>query len=100
MTVILHLQQSHSLAQFFRYIDSKPFATSLLKLYAQENDLELLKDFYYQDDRKREAAVLALRESEGLKDFGEKMGRVRIGLKSFGEDKGSSFEVKVRPNFF
>lgn len=65
--MILHLQKSHSLGNFFKLLDKKPEAIALLQVYAKENDLELLKDFYYQDDRRRESACLALEESEAIK---------------------------------
>lgn len=39
-------------------------AANLLEVYAKEQDRELLRDFYYQDDRRMESAVLALQEAE------------------------------------
>lgn len=65
-TVLLHLKRVHSLGDFFRFVDKKPDAVALLQVYAKENDVELLRDFYYQDDRRKESACLALKESIGL----------------------------------
>lgn len=62
-TVLLHLRRVHALGDFFRFVDNKPDAAALLQVYAKENDLELLRDFYYQDDRRRETACLAIEES-------------------------------------
>lgn len=95
-TVLISLRRTHSLSAFFKLIDKKPIAISLLQVYARENDVELLKDFYYQDDRRREMAMLALEEGASLKDFGERVSKVREAAKSFGEDKESGFEAKVR----
>jgi vacuolar protein sorting-associated protein 16 len=94
--VLLHLKRTHSLGNFFRFLDNKPDAAALLQVYARENDVELLRDFYYQDDRRTESACLALRESLGVSDFGDKMAKIRSGLKSFNEDKERGFEAKVR----
>lgn len=62
-TVLLHLKRSHALGDFFRFVDDKPDAANLLQVYARENDVEMLRDFYYQDDRRKENACLALEES-------------------------------------
>ena len=62
-TVLLHLKRAHSLGNFFRFVDNKPDATALLQMYARQYDVELLRDFFYQDDRRCESACLALDES-------------------------------------
>lgn len=114
--MLLALHTTHSLGNFFRLIDNKPDAAALLQVYAKENDVELLRDFYYQDDRRIESGILALRESLGTdvssrhlsqaidqcadgntsQSFGDKVAKVRIAAKSFGEDKDCGFETKVR----
>lgn len=118
-TVLLHLRRVHALGDFFRFVDNKPDATALLQVYAKENDIELLRDFYYQDDRRKETACLALEESWSItvrpprcffffwwgrdadfwlrrQDFGGKVAKVRVAQKAFAEDKDSAFEAKVR----
>lgn len=35
----------------------------MLQVYAKENDVEMLRDFYFQDDLRKETACLALEES-------------------------------------
>lgn len=59
----MQLKRTHALGDFFRFVDNKPDAAALLQVYAKENDVEMLRDFYYQDDRRRETACLALEES-------------------------------------
>ena len=54
--VLLHLKKKHQLQSFFRIIGERPFAAGLVEASARENDLNLLKDFYYQDDRRRPGA--------------------------------------------
>ncbi|SCV74365.1 BQ2448_6797 [Microbotryum intermedium] len=100
-TVLLYLKRSHSLGDFLRFVDHKPTAAALLQILAKDaQDYELLKDFYYQDDRRKESALLALEESLSIKvriieDFGDKVAKVRVAAKFFGEDKDCSFENKV-----
>ena len=60
--VIFHLKRKLPLGEFFRMINNKPLACSLLEVYCKEQDKELLKDFYYQDDRRVESANVILLE--------------------------------------
>lgn len=72
------------------------------------NDKELIKDFWYQDDRRTESACFDLEEASYIgidkkqltaEQFGEKMEKIRKASKTFGEDKERSFEAKVREYF-
>lgn len=62
--VLLHLQRQLSLGDFFRLLeDGGPRlaqATNLLQVYAREQNRELLRDYYFQDDRRVDSACLAL----------------------------------------
>ncbi|KIJ36797.1 hypothetical protein M422DRAFT_179088, partial [Sphaerobolus stellatus SS14] len=64
--VLLHLHKRLPLGSFFRLIeDGGPrlaLASKLLQVYAREQNREMLRDFYYSDDRRLESAVLALDE--------------------------------------
>lgn len=65
--VLLHLQKRRNLGSFFRLIeaggaDLAP-ASKLLQVYAREQNREMLRDFYYSDDRRVESAVLCLEEA-------------------------------------
>ncbi|KAJ5656154.1 Vps16 N-terminal [Penicillium longicatenatum] len=66
--VLLHLKSTIPLASFFRMINSRPMASALVETAARDEDIELLKDLYYQDDRPIDGsnALLseALRESD------------------------------------
>ncbi|KAJ5918963.1 Vps16 N-terminal [Penicillium verhagenii] len=66
--VLLHLKSTIPLASFFRMINSRPMASALVETAARDEDPELLKDLYYQDDRPIDGsnALLseALRESD------------------------------------
>jgi hypothetical protein len=93
--VLLHIKRTHSLGNFFRFLDNKPDAAALLQVYARKYDVELLRDFYFQDDRRTESACLALEESLEIADFGDKMAKIRTGQRAFNEDKERVFEAKV-----
>lgn len=70
-SVLLHLQKSLSLGSFFRLLeDGGPAlapAARLLQVYAREQDREMLRDFYYSDDRRVDSAVLCLEEAKAMK---------------------------------
>jgi hypothetical protein len=61
--VLLNLKLKLPLAEFFRLINDKPVASSLLELYGWQNDVSLLKDFFYQDDRRADGAKLLVMEA-------------------------------------
>lgn len=65
--VLLHLHKRLPLGDFFRLIEDggerlAP-ASQLLQVYAREQNREMLRDFYYSDDRRVESAVLSLDEA-------------------------------------
>lgn len=61
--VLFHLKRKLPLGEFFRTVNNKPLACNLLEVYCKEQDSELLKDFYYQDDRQMESANVILLEA-------------------------------------
>lgn len=93
--VILYLKRKHKLGDFFRIINNKPLACHLLESYCKQQDPELLKDFYYQDDRRVDSANLSLIESFQQKDPTERTKKLKSSLKLYLEDKEHAFEVKV-----
>jgi hypothetical protein len=64
------LQKRLPLGSFFRLIEEGGSrlapASKLLQVYAREQNREMLRDFYYSDDRRVESAVLSLDEAEGM----------------------------------
>ena len=68
--VLLHLQKRLPLGSFFRLLEdggkALAPATKLLEVYAREQNREMLRDFYYSDDRRVESAVLSLEESTSM----------------------------------
>ncbi|RIB09211.1 Vps16, C-terminal region-domain-containing protein, partial [Gigaspora rosea] len=93
--VMLHLKRKLPLGEFFRIINNKPMACNLLEVYCKQQDLKLLTDFYYQDDRRVESANIAILESYNQKDLTERTNKLKIALKWYQDDKEHSFEAKA-----
>lgn len=64
LCVLLHLKKKLPLASFFRTISARPAAAALFEASAaRERDYALLKDLYYQDDRRADGAGIFVREA-------------------------------------
>ncbi|KAL9934186.1 hypothetical protein V8E36_006642 [Tilletia maclaganii] len=90
-------------------------ASNLVEVYAREQDRELLRDYYYQDDRRTESALLVLEEAErearlravrraaaqgpavGLDEQGlqDRIFKLKTAQKFFAEDKERALEAKL-----
>ncbi|KAJ3089792.1 hypothetical protein HK102_005491 [Quaeritorhiza haematococci] len=93
--VMLHLKRKHPPADFFRLINGRPLAISLLQAYARQTDLQLLKDFYYQDDRRWESANVMVLESYEQVDLTARSNKLKIAMKLYQDDKEHAFESKA-----
>ena len=109
LSVLLALRRQHAVGTFFRFLDGKDEAIAILTNYGKANDKELIRDFWYQDDRRTESACFDLEEAAQIgldnrekngqltaEQFSEKMEKIRKAQKTFGEDKERGFEAKVR----
>ncbi|RUS17640.1 Vps16, N-terminal region-domain-containing protein, partial [Endogone sp. FLAS-F59071] len=92
--VIFHLKRKLQLGEFFRIINNKPLACNLLEVYCKEQDKQMLRDFYYQDDRRSDSATVTILESFEEEEFNERLNKLKIGLKLYQEDKDRAFEAK------
>ncbi|EMR10340.1 hypothetical protein PNEG_01594 [Pneumocystis murina B123] len=92
--VILYLRDKLPLAHFFQIIRDKAVAVSVLEAYAKDNDLELLKDFYYQDDRRSDSANIILLESLKTCNIDLKIEKLKLSLGLYKEYKEFLFEIK------
>lgn len=98
--VLLRLRSTLSPGDFFHLLDDSVTpaltpAVRLLQVYGREGDRRLLRDFYYQDDRRTENACLDMEEAGEMSTAEERTERLREAAKHFGEDKGRAFEAKV-----
>ncbi|CAI2176411.1 4285_t:CDS:10 [Funneliformis geosporum] len=93
--VMLHLKRKLPLPEFFRIINNKPMACNLLEVYCKQQDLKLLTDFYYQDDRRVESANITILESYEQKDLNERINKLKVASSRYQEDKEHAFEAKA-----
>ena len=93
--VLLHLRNKVPLAAFFRVINKRPVATALVEYSARAQDTELLKDLYYQDDRRLDGAILLLGESLGQKDLSSKLDKLKLAQKWLHDSKEHALEHKA-----
>ncbi|KAG4306374.1 hypothetical protein PORY_000362 [Pneumocystis oryctolagi] len=92
--VILYLKDKLPLALFFQIIRNKTIAVSILETYAKDHDPELLKDFYYQDDRRSDGANIILLESLKASDIDTRIEKLKLSVGLYKEYKEFSFEIK------
>ncbi|KAK7206509.1 Vps16, N-terminal region-domain-containing protein [Myxozyma melibiosi] len=93
--VLLHLKGKYSLAQFFRLVNDKPVASAVVEQLARDDGPELLKDFYYQDDRRADSALVIYRESLLLDDIQDREDKIKLGMKIFQDSKDSYSDAKA-----
>ncbi|KAG8530362.1 uncharacterized protein KY384_004864 [Bacidia gigantensis] len=79
--VLLHLKKSLPLASFFRTLGSRPLATALVESSARLQDQSLLKDLYYQDDRRVDSANLLFSEALFQTAAQTKNDKLKLGSK-------------------
>ncbi|TEB34385.1 vacuolar assembling/sorting protein VPS16 [Coprinellus micaceus] len=101
--VLLHLYKRLPLGSFFKLLeDGGPHlapATRLLEVYARQQNREMLRDFYYSDDRRVESAILCLEEATWMREPSAKISAIKAGQKFFSEDKDRSFEAKMMDDY-
>ncbi|CZT04133.1 related to vacuolar protein sorting VACUOLELESS1 [Rhynchosporium agropyri] len=93
--VLLQLKKKLPLASFFRVINTRPVATSLIESSAQEDDAELLKDLYYQDDRRIDGANVFVREALKQPDSRTVIDKLALAAKLLSDSKENSLELKA-----
>jgi hypothetical protein len=94
LTVLLQLKKKLPLAAFFRVINARPTATALVEALAtEEGDNTLLKDLYYQDDRRTDGSNVFIRESLKQPDARTSSDKLTLAAKLLADSKESAFEV-------
>ncbi|KAL6364927.1 hypothetical protein LRP88_00900 [Fusarium phalaenopsidis] len=94
LSVLLQLKRKLPLAAFFRVINARPTATALVESSAmEEGDNTLLKDLYYQDDRRGDGANVFIRESLKQPDARTASDKLALAAKLLADSKESTFEV-------
>ncbi|KAL5088394.1 hypothetical protein Trisim1_006602 [Trichoderma cf. simile WF8] len=94
--VLTKLKKKLPLASFFRVINVRPTATALVESAAlMEGDNTLLKDMYYQDDRRIDGANVFIRESLRQPDARTASDKLALAAKLLAESKDNAAEVYV-----
>ncbi|KAH8702771.1 Vps16, N-terminal region-domain-containing protein [Phaeosphaeriaceae sp. PMI808] len=79
--VLLHLRKKLPLASFFRVINSRPVATALVESSAWDQDRELMKDLYYQDDRRLDGSYLLFSEALSQSSLNASLDKLKLASK-------------------
>jgi hypothetical protein len=93
--VLMHLKHKLPLASFFRVINTRPVATCLIESSAQADDAELLKDLYYQDDRRVDGSLVFVREALKQPDSRTAIDKLSLASKLLADSKETSLELKA-----
>ncbi|KAI0887090.1 vacuolar protein sorting-associated protein 16 [Annulohypoxylon maeteangense] len=92
--VLLQLKKKLPLASFFRVINARPTATALVESSATlENDNTLLKDLYYQDDRRVDGAGVFIREALRQFDARTAGDKLTLAAKLLSDSRENHFEL-------
>lgn len=92
--VLLQLKKKLPLAAFFRVINARPTATALVEAAAaHDGDNALLKDLYYQDDRRVDGAAVFLREALRQPDARTASDKLALAAKLLADSREAAAEV-------
>ncbi|KAI1824869.1 vacuolar protein sorting-associated protein [Xylaria intraflava] len=92
--VLLQMKKKLPLASFFRAINTRPAATALVESSAMlDGDNALLKDLYYQDDRRVDGAGVFIREALHQPDARTSGDKLALGAKLLSDSKENHFEL-------
>lgn len=94
LSVLLKLKKKLPLASFFRVINSRPTATAMVESAAiTEGDNGVLKDLYYQDDRRVDGANVFIRESLQQPDARTASDKLALAAKLLSDSKENMAEL-------
>ncbi|POR34708.1 Putative vacuolar protein sorting-associated protein 16 [Tolypocladium paradoxum] len=94
LSVLLQLKKKLPLAAFFRVINARPTATAMVEAAAMmEGDNTLLKDMYYQDDRRVDGANVFIRESLRQPDARTASDKLALAAKLLSDTKEATLEL-------
>lgn len=85
--VLLTLKKKVPLSSFFRAITSRPVATAIVESTAIDQDQELLKDLYYQDDRRLDGSNLLFSEALSAPDLAPATDKLKMAAKLIRDGK-------------
>ena len=93
--VLLQLKKKLPLSSFFRVLTNRPVASALVESSARAQDKELLKDLYYQDDRRLDGAGILLGESLSQPSVTSQIDKLKLAHKLLADSKEHAVEAKA-----
>jgi vacuolar protein sorting-associated protein 16 len=93
--VLLNLKKKMPLSAFFRTINKRPVATAIVESSAIDQDQELLKDLYYQDDRRVAGSNLLLSEALLASDISGAVDKMKMAAKLLRDSKDYAPQVSA-----
>lgn len=94
--VLLHLKSKIPLSSFFRMINTRPMASALVEANARDEDTELLKDLYYQDDRPIDGSNALLLEALHAKEPQQKTEKLQLASRLLSDSKDPSVVLQQK----
>ena len=94
--ILLRLKKKLPLASFFRTINNRPVAAALVESSAREQDRELLKDMYYQDDRPIDGSNLLLEEAIHQTLIQAKLDKLKLAARLLSDSKDPAATLQTR----
>lgn len=94
--VLLQLKKKLPFASFFRLLTNRPIATAVVESSAKGQDQELLKDLYYQDDRRLDGANLLFGEALNQTVPQTKADKLKLAAKLLGDSKDPTSSLYSR----
>ncbi|KAI5294151.1 hypothetical protein KEM52_004609 [Ascosphaera acerosa] len=88
--VLFAMKRKLPLASFFRAINAHPTAGALIEKVSQTDDVALLRDLYYQDDRSIDGSNLTLREALQETDLSQAIDKISVAARSLTDVKNSA----------
>nr|OQO28423.1 hypothetical protein B0A51_03097 [Rachicladosporium sp. CCFEE 5018] len=92
--VLLQIKRKTPLASFFRIINTRTVATAVVEVSAIDQDQELLKDLYYQDDRRLDGSNLLLSEALAASSLDSCADKIKMAAKLL-RDTGKEHVAQV-----
>lgn len=92
--VLLQLKKKLPLASFFRTINSRPVASALVESTASERDRQLLKDLYYQDDRRLDGANLLFLDALAQQDTTSKIDKLKTAARLVADARDATLQAR------
>jgi hypothetical protein len=93
--VLASLRNKLPLASFFRALNTRPLSTALVEANAWEQERSMLKDLYYQDDRRLDSANLLLSEALDAQDATIRIDKLKSASKLLSDSRDNTFTLKA-----